>query len=223
MVSIMIHACIDRMHYVNGFLVPTLLRDGWEEDDITIWEDKEEGCLEAYLHSFRELPARGDTWHLQDDVLPDRRFRFFANQWLTFSGIINGFGNARKYTTHCFGIAKDADAMFYSFPCIRIPNDMAHEFAAWVEEQRENPKYMTYIRENKYVDWLFKQWIGRNERKIQIENLRPNLVEHVDEYCGGSTVNKARTNPAKALQFEDGYQLERLKEWRRKYDEEGEA
>lgn len=219
--NIMIHACIDRMHYVEGFLVPTLLKDGWEEEEVEVYEDtKEEGCLKAYLHSFKSLPGEGDTWHLQDDVLPDRRFKWFAEKWADYDGIINAFGNVRFYKPADFGPVPDAGKMFYSFPCLRIPNALAHEFVAWVNANMNKPQYIQYTSAGKYVDWLFKQFIGRNERGIGILNMRPCLVEHVDEYCGGSQVNKQRQNPAKALQFEDSQQLERLKEWRRKYEEE---
>ena len=50
-----IHACPDRMWYVDGFLLPSLLEQGICRDDILIWNDEErKGNLWAAMECFEE-------------------------------------------------------------------------------------------------------------------------------------------------------------------------
>lgn len=213
--NILIHACSDRMPYVDSFLIPYLTANGWEKSDISVWEDsKKRGCLRSYIDSYEALPANGDTWHLQDDVLPAKDFYKRAKDLENVPGIMCGFGNVHfEQYGRKFGQASNLADMFYSFPCIRIPNAMIKEWLKWFDEHKNTQELAGFVEGNKYVDYFFMLFIGDNPRHTLILNLKPCLVEHVDEYVGGSKVNKGREKPAKALEFVDDGGLEQLKAW----------
>ena len=221
--KIMIHACKNRIFYVNDFLVPYLLEQGYDKGDILVYLDEEKGCLKAHLDAFKNfVPDDKDyLWHLQDDVLPRSDFYFHAEHALKDfmrGGIVCGFGNKEFYKREKFGYAYNSNDMFYSFPCIRIPNYICHDFVRWFNERAVNRvDLQKYIVNNKFVDYLFKvyvdlKFIGETH-DMGMFNYRPCLVDHVDEYCGGSTVNKDRKKPARALIFEDSESKLRLKRW----------
>lgn len=212
--SIMIHTAPSRMHYVSEFLEPRLRDQGFQK--ITIWNDaKGIGCRESYIESWSTLSDTGHTWHLQDDVLPDHRFYEWAtSEWAEYPGIICGFGNRELYNMNRFGHAHNSEDMFYSFPCLRIPNAVCKDFLEWYKDaSKTDVNILEKLPSGKYIDYFFKLYIGDNEKEIAIYNFFPNIVEHVDEYISGSLVNKQRTKPAKALQFEDVKALADLKVW----------
>lgn len=213
--KILIHACSDRIFFVTDFIIPKLIESGVPKEAIYVHEDTDHtGCLRSYIASFDALDLDGDTWHLQDDVLPRKDFGFWVKGLENFpGGIICGYGNKEFYMTNQFGYAKDKTDMFYSFPCLRISNKIAHEFVDWFNYQNKLPLYQEYIVHNKFVDFLFKEFIGDNPKQIPIFNLKPCLVEHVDEYCNGSLVNKSRGKPSKALYFNDHEALDELCKW----------
>ena len=213
MINILIHTCNQRIEYVKGFLVPRLRKLGFKNIQI-YWDKEEKGCLASYIDSYKQLPKDGDTWHLQDDVLPDRRFYQWACELEDYVGIVCGFGNKWFYHEENFGKADNQHEMFYSFPCIRTPNQICHEWLAWFDEVKEDvPEIKSRLPENKYVDYFFKLFIGNNSRGIPMLNFRPCIVEHIDDYIGHSVVNIARVMPARALLFEDVESLEELKRW----------
>ena len=50
--KVMVHACNKRIEYVREFLVPALVKSGYDEDDILVYNDKDgEGCLKSYIKS----------------------------------------------------------------------------------------------------------------------------------------------------------------------------
>ena len=215
---IMIHAAPSRMKYVTEFLQPRLKAQGFQE--IIVWNDSESlGCREAYLESFRSLPETGHTWHLQDDVLPDKRFYEWAtSEWAEYPGIINGFGCGNYTPRSRFGNAHNMEDMFYSFPCMRIPNEVAKDFLKWFEAAREKDiNILEKLPSGKFIDYFFKLYIGNKDKGIAIYNFFPNIVEHVDEYITGSLVNKQREKLAKAIQFDDDEALKDLVAWSKKH------
>ena len=215
---IMIHAAPSRMKYVTEFLQPRLKAQGFQE--IIVWNDSESlGCREAYLESFRSLPETGHTWHLQDDVLPDKRFYEWAtSEWAEYPGIINGFGCGNYTPRSRFGNAHNMEDMVYSFPCMRIPNEVAKDFLKWFEAAREKDiNILEKLPSGKFIDYFFKLYIGNNDKGIAIYNFFPNIVEHVDEYITGSLVNKQREKLAKAIQFDDDEALKDLVAWSKKH------
>ena len=221
MMKIMIHACNKRMHYVNGFLIPQLIRTGIDQDDVIVWQDKQDcGCLKAYMDAYRSLPEEGDTWHLEDDVLPGQLFARLVSELQTIEGIMCGFGSAAYCEGMHPGLVHRAEEMYYSFPCIRIPNKMIRMFLTWLETARHTQKYAVRFNENKHADYLFKQFLAEVIGETRIFNLSPCLVEHVDDYIGGSVANRKRDVIAKALAFDDREALNALDEWRYAHEKE---
>ena len=71
----LIHACPQRMWYVEGYLVPSLLAQGADPESVEIWNDaKGLGNLRSCMASFAARTGDGGTWHIQDDVLLCRDF-----------------------------------------------------------------------------------------------------------------------------------------------------
>ena len=213
--KIMIHASNKRMHYVGGFLVPWLIRNGAQRENILVWTDRKgEGCLKAYLASYRSMDEEGDTWHLEDDVLPGQAFIRTAEDLEGIQGIMCGFGSEAYCRDMKPGRAHSATEMYYSFPCIRIPNRLIRMFLAWYEVAAKKQKYAGFIEQNKHTDLLFRCFIDEVVPDPVIYNLYPCLVEHVDDMLGGSLVNPDRDEQAKALTFDDVEALEELRKWR---------
>ena len=88
--KILIHACPQRMWYVQEFLAPALQAQG--ADEIEIWNDAEgRGNLASCMASFAARTGDGGTWHIQDDVLPCRDFVERCRQ--NDEGVVYGFCN----------------------------------------------------------------------------------------------------------------------------------
>ena len=206
--KVMIHAAPERIHYVKGFLVPRLLWQGFEE--VTVWEDVEhKGNLKAYLESYAQLPFGGDTWHLEDDVLPDKRFYTWAKNLNHFQGIINGYGSRGLFSERMFGEVRILQHMFYSFPCIRIPNDLIHLFLEWFETCDRND-VKRKVEQNRGIDFILRAYL--EEHPTPCLNHKPCMVEHIDDYLTGSLVSIRGETP-KAICFEDDESLEEMKRW----------
>lgn len=95
--------------------------------------------------------------------------------------------------------------MWWSFPCIHIPNHMARECAEWFDsEAKNNPKYASYIKKKKYDDFFFLEFLKARYPSRTVLNLNPCLVDHVDFLLGGSVINRERKHaPVRATWFED--------------------
>ena len=203
----MIHACDSRKWYVDRYLVPSLLDQGIPEDKITVWLDSEhKGNLTACLESFAECGNHeGSTWHLQDDVLISRDFREKTSV-ANYSDIICGFC-PMCFSSHHMNVGEvKSYQIWWSFQCIAIPNDIAAEFSNWFYDDcryREHESVQSRIASGKNDDWFFKKFIRECHPYIVVQNLRPNLVEHVDYLIGGSMVNKERTKDMTATWFRD--------------------
>lgn len=188
--KILIHAVPERMWYVNEFLIPALQAQGAEE--IEIWNDTEHrGNLDACLDAFASREGDGGTWHLQDDVLPRRDFVTRCRD--LDDGIVFGF------CCRNFGDRLDAFGQVYapdawnSFQCVRIPDAYARECADWVRSmrwQKESPAPELPIlwQLGKGDDTFFHEFLQCCYPSEIIENVKPNLVEHIDWIIGGSTI-----------------------------------
>lgn len=199
--DILIHASPQRMKYVTGFLVPKL-----NGNCITVWNDHEaKGNIRAYMKSMEHLIG-GDTWHLEDDVLPDRHFNEWAERLKDFKGIVCGFGS--KGGKNVLGEA-EAEDMWYSFPCIRIPNDYIQGFLDWIEYGNDMDVALR-MQIGKGIDFLFRKYVMSHP--IPIYHHNPCMVEHIDDLIGGSLIN-IREEPIRAIRFEDTERLEELKHW----------
>lgn len=204
--QIMIHTCINRLWYVNEYLVKSLREQGFTKDEINIYLDKNsKGNLKAFMDSISKLPDDGHTWHLQDDVIICRDFRERALQYDDFDGIVAGFMSIydvddKKY----YNIPNDdMRNLGWTFPCIKIPNSVA-KLCLEMYNIVKNDATLEYWKQlNKGDDAVFKLYLEKYQPKIMHINVVPNLVDHIDYMLGGSTVNKSRAGTCRALYFED--------------------
>ena len=202
----MIHTTKERLWYVD-YIQLSMIEQGISLDDIAVYIDSGDGCLKSYLQSFKNIENAwyryGAIWHLQDDIILSRRFKELTEKYnepldsivcgICPTGIEEGNNN--------FGHVS-VDYMWYSFPCIKIPNYIAIEFVEWCESLTDS-KHKSWIDKNKYVDSLFRDYILEKQRYTPVINLKPNIVDHVDYLLGGSTINSARRLPIRARYFED--------------------
>ena len=188
--KILIHAVPERMWYVNEFLIPVLRAQGAES--IEIWNDEtHEGNLAACMASFAAREGDGGTWHLQDDVLPCRDFVKRCRD--LDEGVVFGFC-CRNFNDRldAFGRVYAPDA-WNSFQCVRIPDAYARECASWVrsmrwEKESPAPELPILWQVGKGDDTFFHEFLQCCHPTEIVENVKPNLVEHVDWIIGGSTL-----------------------------------
>lgn len=194
------------MWYVNGYLIPELQKQGIEPDVYT--DNGAEGNLYATMNTFTYC---GDAWHLQDDVVICNDF---AEKTQNPDTITCGFCRLQDSIPDKSGRVKVKD-MWYSFPCIYIPGEIAKECAKWfytTEPTDENLIRLKQLR--KGDDSFFKAFIDKRYPEMDAVNLNPNLVDHVDYLIGGSIANNTGFMHlgSMAAYFEDDAK-DRLKEW----------
>lgn len=212
MIDIMIHACNERMWYVDGFLVPSLIAQGIPKSSIKLWIDTEhKGNLASCMESFTECGKHpGETWHLQDDVLICHDF---AERAETDGSVVCGFCHTlfEPFNTPMVGHVP-AIFMFNSFPCICIPNEIAEEFVEWFHtDAKFRPNYRDWVQSGKHDDSLWHDFFVEKHAHDYVWNLAPALVEHVDWLIGGSTCNSWRGYVCRASYWEDEYLVEELR------------
>lgn len=203
----MIHACKGREWYVNRFLVPSMLNQGIPRDNIKVWMDYEQkGNLTSTMESFAECgKSNGTTWHLQDDVILSEDFYERAelqDQEKVVCGFcseafgpnINKIGPVRPYE------------MWWSFPCIQIPNYLAGECSEWFYEcaSKDDKKcYSERVGKGKSDDWFWRRFMILRYPRFDVINLNPNLVDHIDYLIGGSVINSTRSKDTRSAWFRD--------------------
>lgn len=210
--KVMIHACPQRMWYVEGFLAPELRSQGAE---VEIWNDVNGlGNLDSCMASFAQIRGDGDTWHLQDDVLPCRDF---AERCRQYDGIVFGFCCEQfEDDPRQAGRVYLPDA-WHSFQCVRIPNAIARECAEWVRSgswEKESPDpNLPILRElNRGDDSFFRDFLLCRHPSLRVTNAKPNLVEHVDWLIGGSILSSYREYIPRAHYWDDEARIRELKE-----------
>ncbi len=207
--KIVIHTCDPRLWYVRDFLVPALREQGLNPSIHN--DDDHKGCLWAYMDSFRGLKRTDEgTWHLQDDVYPCRDFAKVAAEH--DDGIVYGFYHRHVADKDFVAGWVPVQKATYSFPCIRIPDRLAVEFAEWfLSDAQYRDCYKRWVKEKKFVDAFWKVFILEKYGNEKVFNLSPSIVEHVDEYMGGSTINFWRDGWCHAEEFNDTEAIEELK------------
>ena len=211
--QIMIHATPGRMWYVTGYLVPELRLQG--ADSIVVWCDNEGlGNLQACRASLASIETNGDTWHLQDDVLPCADFLKTARSMEAFPGVVCGFvSEVAGPDANLTGAQRGAD-LWYSFPCIRIPDGRARAFAAWIRDGGDKgDEAADFIRKGNGDDWFFKRFMEMYHADETVWHCKPCMVEHVDFYLGGSIVTPWRGYWARAAWWDDENRVQELKKW----------
>lgn len=219
----MIHSTPSRTWYVNDFLIPSMLQQGIKEKEIMVYCDTDgngnlTSCMKSFLYCSQNT-AEG-TWHLQDDVIISRDFaeatKMF-NQGIVCGAVVKEWGP--DYTK--IGIRPVHD-LWYSFQCIRIPDEIAGECAVWFftdASKRTDHKYQKRIRRKKHDDDFFQFFLFEKHPEMQILNLKPNIVDHIDYLIGGSLINNERERKINRMfWFEDKDLVDdlekRLKEYR---------
>lgn len=210
----MIHTIEKRKWYVDDYICKWLKEQGANDEDITIYVDEKlEGNLEACLKSFDSLRGvPGGTWHLQDDIFLTSDFVKRTKEH--DKGLVCGY----CYEKYERGVeasgSKRIEFMWMSFPCIRIPNDLAAEFVDWMRNVAVNEKrYSHFLKEKKYDDLFFRFFMSIHHPTMHALNLKPNLVDHVDYLVGGSAANAQRGNVETHSWFLEEKERERVKEF----------
>lgn len=193
----MIHSAPSRQWYVDGYLIPSMLEQGISRDDIVVWCDTEKkGNLQSFMESAKwcgENPTDG-TWHLQDDIIISRKFAKTTKEYNY--GIIAGFCVDEWGPDWTKTGNQPIKQLWYSFPCIRIPDKTAGECAHWFFTDvrfRRDYKYTSRIQSKKHDDDFFLFFLEEKYPKHkEIINLKPNIVDHIDYLIGGTLINSAR-------------------------------
>lgn len=207
----MIHSCDKRLWYVNEFLVPSMLEQGIPEHDIDVVnDDNHRGCLMAYVECFRKFKRTDEgTWHLQDDVLISRDFAKKTAE--RDEGIVYGFFHKHLNDVVLAEGMVSTKIAGYSFPCIRIPDRIAAEFADWVMiDAQYREQYQHWVKEKKYVDAFWRDFVREKYPDDFVYRFRPSIVEHVDMMIGGSIINFWRDGWCRADEFNDHDLVEEL-------------
>lgn len=202
MAKYLIHAVPKRMWYVDQYLLPSMLNQGILMENIEIYVDtKGEGNLKACMHAFESCQGDGGTWHIQDDVCICKDFKTLTEA-LDF-GLVCGFSSKLYDGPGKIG-AVPREKMWFSFPCIRIPDLWARKCAEWAFNSIiGNPVYERYWKNGVNDDWMFRQYLKEFHKDVCAINLAPNLVDHVDYLIGGGTGKKPRKEPCRAQYWKD--------------------
>ena len=203
MTKYMIHAYPKRMWYVEEYLIPSMLDQGISKSQIAVHNDVDgEGNLRACMRAFGEVDDdEGGTWHLQDDVCICKDFK--ERTELYDNGLIAGFSSERYDGPGKIGGVKLGD-MWFSFPCIRIPNQYARECSEWVLKYViGNPAYKGFWHDGVNDDWCFRAYLGNFHKNDVATNLAPNLVNHIDYLLGGGSGKIKREVPVMAQYWTD--------------------
>ena len=210
----LIHACNKRLWYVDNYLIPSMIEQDINRKDIDVYLDKNnEGCLESCMKAFLSVPNDAEsTWHLQDDVIICSDFKQRTEE-LYNEGIVCGYCYDKDDRKNVVGNCKPKE-MWFSFPCIKIPNKIAKKCANWYfNKVKQDNAYGVYVRSKKHDDTLFYIFMEDYYPDMNVLNLMPNLADHVDYLLGGSVVNYMRLEKeTHATYFEDAYLIEELEQ-----------
>ena len=211
---ILIHACPERLWYVNGFLLPELSRQGIA--DAEVWTDgQRRGNLLSCMASFAARSGDGDTWHLQDDVWPSRDFARRAALLERERGILCGFVSELGGPDCNLRGRVYVPDMWYSFPCVRIPDALARGCAEWffsgAWRTEAQPEAHALAADGRGDDWFFREYAELHHAGERALNLTPCLAEHVDWLVGGSQVSRWRGCRTPAVYWDEGERVEALK------------
>lgn len=205
MAKYLIHTYPKRLWYVQDFLIPSMIEQGINAEDISIYNDeKGEGNLRACMNAFASVPDDNEgTWHLQDDVCISKDFKS-RTEWYDH-GLVCGFSSELydgNIPEKCGAVHRRQ--MWFSFPCIRIPNKWARECANWVTTYLiGNPVYEKYWKNGVNDDWAFKTYLKEFQKDCVALNIMPCLVDHIDYLLGGGSGKKPRKTPCRAQYWAD--------------------
>lgn len=196
----MIHTCLERQWYVEQYLIPSMLEQGINREDIIPFIDNgRRGNLTAFLDSLdflvKNYPMHMGVWHLQDDVVISSDFKKVTEE--NDVGIVQGFCS----------ILDDREDYWFSFQCFRLPMQNTEDFLKWLNKNRQ--KYKHLIEANKYDDSLFRFYLIENQSVTT--KLCPNIVDHIDWLIGGSVINQERPDKTiRSRYWQDNGEIRKL-------------
>jgi hypothetical protein len=214
MAKYLIHSCPRRYWYVRDYLIPDMKRFGIPEEDITVYNDYEaKGNLVAFMDSLKKLPNNHEgTWHLQDDILlSENYFKAITERFVDYDGIVCGF--ACRHSRQSPPGKTTVENMWWSFPCIYIPNYISVECSEWfynVVVKRTTEEHRTWLDTRKYDDAAFKQFVETYYPDIKVYNINPNIVNHVDYLLGGSTLHPRGDTDVTSIYWNEPQLIQKL-------------
>lgn len=179
-----------RLWYVDEYLIPSMLKQGIRLADISVYNDEKfEGCLRSFINACLTLPDDDEgTWFLQDDVCICKDFKVRTE--LYDSGYVAGFSSERYDGVGRVGAVHIQD-MWFTFPCLRIPNKVARQCAVWIDKYIiGNVVYKQFWESGRNDDWAFRTFVRQEYPNAVALNIAPNLVDHVDYLLGGGSGGK---------------------------------
>lgn len=205
-IKVIIHTCNDRLWYVQGYLIPSLLEQGLTIEEIKIWLDKSGvGNLRAFVQCMQWISQNMHqavaAFHIQDDVLISNDFVKQVLKYYQMNQVVCGFCciTFDKENADKTGLQPAKD-LWFSFPCIGIPNEYAGQFVEWFETTgKEVNNLKDLLRKKAGDDSFFREFLLHKHFRSKGINLKPNLVEHVDFLIGGSKINKDRKTPCRSF------------------------
>lgn len=212
MAEYLIHACPARGWYVDDYLIPSMLEQGINRDQIEVWmDDRGMGNLISFMRCCEAYGKRGSgRWHLQDDVCISSDFKQKTEEF--DDGIVCGFFKATWQGLTPQAGRVPAVYMWNSFQCIRIPDKYIGECAEWFfTDAAYRSVYEETVRINKCDDSMWMDFLTENHLEETVLNLKPSIVEHVDFLLGGSVINKGRDSWARGDLWEDTEAFEKLR------------
>ena len=211
MTKYLIHTMPKRLWYVENYLIPSMTLQGIKESDIKVYNDSAgDGNLRACMYAFQSVDTSEEgTWHLQDDVIISHDFKEKTEMHDT--GIVCGFNS--KYDEELPAGYVDSGKMWFSFLCIRIPNDMAIGCAKWcLNGIIGNPIYSDWWKRGVNDDLIFRRYVWENWGDKPVLNLSPNIVDHIDYLIGGTVNSSKRPTIIRSKRWEDEYLVDALAE-----------
>lgn len=204
MANYIIHACEERLDYVNNYLIPSMLKQGINSNSIDVrCDDCRVGNLSKCMEIFSSMWGDGGTWHLQDDVIISRDFKSITEQYDDGKTVVCGFVWDKDENVGYTGYVEPQH--MWTFPCVYIPNHLARECVAWFYDKAiDDPKYKLWVIEGRYDDYFFQEFLKTHYPDDKVLNLKPNIVDHVDYLLGGTLVDKWRRDyQVRSAWFED--------------------
>lgn len=215
MAKYMIHTMPKRKWYVDDYLIPSMLKQGVKPTSISVYcDEKQEGNLRACMNAFILCENKpGGTWHLQDDVILCHNFKEMTEKY--DEGIVCGFKSKYDGINNERPIGRvPIDKMWFSFPCIRIPNAIASNCGNWVLKYMvNNPVYKEWTEKGVNDDLLFRQYVLEKHKDMEVLNIAPNLIDHIDYLIGGTVNSNARqVVKIRSVLWEDEYLVRELEQ-----------
>ena len=208
MAKYLIHTCKEREWYVRNFLIPSMIKQGIEYNNIFIYIDsRHEGNLLSCMDAFEQcskFDLNEITWHLQDDVAISKEFKQYTEVDYE-SDIVCAFCT-REQIARPIGQVDPVD-MWYSFQCIGIKNYIASGCVYWFAlEGYKDKNIAKFVNKGLGDDEVFKYYCTNECSGLKVLNLIPNLVEHIDFLIGGSTAAKGMPQ-RRAMYLKDGTEI----------------